>query len=187
MRPAYGRLAAAFLDSTSLLPWAEPPGWDGSLGRGLVGVHGVPRGRTWPPVVFAETPDVPGDEVHLVALADGTLVVDEEVPDGCLEPIAFAVEERFPPPYRALARRQAGDLWAVAAEQVAIVDFADDDSAASIEVTCVDGTVTCIVDEAMSSRRFPELEQIGLQNGSGYTLRAERLEPDTWVVDASPL
>jgi hypothetical protein len=148
MRPAYGRLVAAFLDSTSRLPWAEPPGWDGSLGRGLVGVHGVPRGRTWPPVVFAETPHVPGDEVHLVALADGTLVVDEDVPDGCLEPIAFAVEERFPPPYRALARRQAG---------------------------------------AMSSRRFPELEQIGLQNGSGYTLRAERLEPDTWVVDASPL
>ena len=44
------------------------------------GVHGLARPRQWDAVVTAEA-DVPGDSVSFVALEDGTLLVEENVPD----------------------------------------------------------------------------------------------------------
>ena len=56
---------------------AAPPGWDGEQ-RGEPGIHGVPRPRKWDAVVAANAPDLRGDTVHFVALADGTLVVKDK-------------------------------------------------------------------------------------------------------------
>jgi len=69
---------------------AEPPGFDGEA-RGETGIHGVPRRRRWDAVTTVEAPALRGDAVHFVALADGTLVVDEDEPDAALEPLADAV------------------------------------------------------------------------------------------------
>ena len=51
-----------------------------------------------------------------VALEDGTLVVDQDVPDDSLGPLADALEEMVPPPYRAAAARTEGDVWTAVAE-----------------------------------------------------------------------
>src|SRR5437879_11666990 len=79
---------------------ADPPGWDGEQ-RGEPGIHGVPRARRWDTVANADAPGLSGDAVHFVTLGDGTLVVDEDEPDGALAPLADAVEQTIPPPYRA--------------------------------------------------------------------------------------
>lgn len=86
---------------------------------GEVGVHGVPRPRQWDAVASAEA-ELPGEEVHFVALEDGTLVVDEDVPDGGLIPLAEAIEETLPAPYRALGVRQGQNVWAVAARRIEV-------------------------------------------------------------------
>ena len=65
-----------------------------------------PRARRWDTVATAEAPALKGDTVHFVSLADGTLVVDEDEPDGALASLADAVEQAIPPPYRAEAVRR---------------------------------------------------------------------------------
>ena len=101
-------------------PSAAPPGWDGEQ-RGEPGIHGVPRARRWDAVVAANAPDLRGDTIHFVALADGTLVVEEDEPDGALTPLADAIEARLAPPYRAEAVRRDGALWGVAGRRIAVV------------------------------------------------------------------
>ena len=86
---------------------------------GEVGFHGVPRPRRWDAVATAEA-ELPGEEVHFVALPDGTLLVDENVPDGSLSPLADAVEETLKPPYRAHAIRQGQSVWAVAGTRIEV-------------------------------------------------------------------
>ena len=81
---------------------------------GEVGVHGVARPRRWDAVVSVDA-ELPGDEVHFAALPDGTLLVDEDVPDGALVPLAEAVEQMLAPPYRAEGVRRGEGVWAVAA------------------------------------------------------------------------
>ena len=90
---------------------------------GEVGVHGVPRPRRWDAVASAEA-ELPGDHVHFVALPDGTLLVDEDVPDGALAPLADAIEETVRPPYRAHGVRQGRGVWAVAASRIEVRELA---------------------------------------------------------------
>ena len=91
---------------------------------GEVGVHGVPRARRWD-VVASIAAELPGTEVHFVALPDGTLVVDEDLPDGALTPLAEAVEVTLNPPYRAEAVRRQDGVWAVAANRIRVREFPD--------------------------------------------------------------
>jgi hypothetical protein len=90
---------------------------------GEVGVHGVPRPRRWDAVASAEA-ELPGEHVHFVALPDGTLLVDEDVPDGALAPLADAIEETVRPPYRAQGVRQGRGVWAVAASRIEVRELA---------------------------------------------------------------
>jgi hypothetical protein len=89
---------------------------------GEVGIHGVPRARRWDVVASAQV-ELPGDAVHFVALPDGTLVVEEEVPDGSLTPLADAIEVTLNPPYRAEAVRRDDGVWAVAANRIRVREF----------------------------------------------------------------
>ena len=91
---------------------------------GEVGLHGVPRARQWDTVVSAEA-ELPGDEVHFTALPDGTLLVEEEVPDGSLTPLAEAVEASIAPPYRAEGIRRDELVWAVGARRIRVREFPD--------------------------------------------------------------
>jgi hypothetical protein len=101
---------------------------------GEVAVHGVPRARRWDVVATARA-ELPGHEVHFSALPDGTLVVDEDVPDGSLTPLAEAIEATLNPPYRAEAVRREDGVWAVGASRIRVREFpeAEDDELELVE------------------------------------------------------
>jgi hypothetical protein len=178
-----GGLTEALIAPTGLL--AETPGWDGEP-RGEPGIHGVPRARRWDTVASADAPDLKGDTVHFAALPDGTLVVDEDEPDGALASLADAVEETIPPPYRAEAVRKGPTTWAVAASRIAIAaipglsgEEAELTSTREGRVLKVDGRTT------MGSSR--ELERLGETEGTEYVVLAKRLDGDLWEIDATAL
>lgn len=188
-KPLHERLAAAggLLGVPAPLPGmiAETPGWDGEA-RGEPGIHGVPRARRWDTVASADAPELRGDVVHFVALEDGTLVVDEDEPDGSLAVLAAAVEETIHPPYRAEAVRKGPETWAVAASRIQIAavpglsgERAELTSTREGRVLRVDGRTT------MGSVR--ELERLGETEGTEYVVRASRLDGDRWEVEASAL
>ena len=91
---------------------------------GEVALHGVPRPREWDTVASAEA-ELPGDEVRFTALPDGTLVVEEDVPDGSLTPLADAIESALNPPYVAEAVRRGDGVWAVGAKRIRVREFPD--------------------------------------------------------------
>jgi hypothetical protein len=164
---------------------ADAPGWDGEQ-RGEPGIHGVPRARRWDTVANADAPALTGDAVHFVALTDGTLVVEEDEPDGALASLADAVEQSIPPPYRAEAVRKGPTAWAVAASRIAIVSVpgltgeqAELTSTREGRVLRIDGRTT------MGSAR--ELERLGETEGTEYVVLAKRLDGDLWEVEATAL
>ena len=163
----------------------QPPGWDGEA-RGEPGIHGVPRARRWDAVASATAPGLRGDNVHFVALTDGTLVVDEDEPDGALAPLADAVEASIPPPYRAEAVRRGPETWAVAASRIAIAAVPGL-SGDRVELVVTRDGRTLTVDGRTTLGHAPALERIGQAEGTEYVVRAERLDGDLWEVEASPL
>ncbi len=164
---------------------AQPPGWFGEQ-RGEAGIHGVARSRRWDVVAAADAPDARGEAVHFVALEDGTLVVDEEEPDGALEPLAQAVEQSLRPPYRAEAVRRRGARWAVAASSIALVRVPGLDGDEAELVTNAEGR-TLRVDGQPASRSAPALEAAGSAVGPQHVVRAQRVDDDLWEVEATPL
>ena len=163
---------------------AQPPDWNGDQ-RGEPGIHGVPRPRRWDAVVTADAPDIPGEAVHFVALPDSTLVVDEDVPDGALGPLANAVETRLPAPYRAEGVRRGG-RWAVAARRIEVVR---DRSLTGdvMELVVANGERSLTVDGEVRVPRAPSLQRAGEAEGSDYVVRATRLDDELWEVEAAPL
>ena len=178
-KPLHERLAAAGgLADGPAEPapslFADTPGWDGER-RGEPGIHGVSRARRWDTVGSAEAPELRGDAVHFVALEDGTLIVDEDEPDGALASLADTVEQTIPPPYRAEAVRRGPATWAVAASRIAIAsvpglkgDEAELTSTREGRVLRIDGRTT------MGSAH--ELERLGETEGTEYVVRAKRLD-----------
>ncbi|NUR77843.1 MAG: hypothetical protein HOQ28_16345, partial [Thermoleophilia bacterium] len=164
---------------------AQPPGWDGEA-RGVTGIHGVPRARRWDTVGSAEAPALRGDAVHFVALGDGTLVVDEDEPNDALMPLADAVEESIPPPYRAEAVRRGAETWAVAASRIAIASVPGL-SGEEVELTSTREGKVLRVDGRTTLGSARALERIGEAEGTEYVVRALRLDGELWEVDASPL
>jgi len=165
---------------------AHPPALDGSVGLGEPGIHGVPRPRRWDAVVSAEADDLPGDAVHFTALPDGTLVVEEDVPDGALVPLADAVEEVVAPPYRAEATRHGRSVWAVAAQTVEVVEIGEEIPGDEIELAVTGEGRSVRVDGAAASLRLRELETLAAEYAH-YVARAQRLDGDLWEVQISPL
>jgi hypothetical protein len=144
------------------------------------GIHGVPRPREWDATVTAEAPELTGDEARFVVLPDKTVLV-EDGPDESLEPLAAAVEQTLEPPYRARARRQSGDLWAVQARRIRIVEIPDGPDGETIElITRPEGT-TLTVDDA---RTFGSIRQL---EGLGDVVRATRLDGDLWEIQVERL
>ena len=133
---------------------AAPPGIDGSAGLGIAGVTGAPRPRgPWDAIASASAHELPGDTVTFVALEDGTLVVDQDIPDGSATPLADAVETQLARPYercRRLGPRTT--VWTVAAQSVFVTAAAPGDGARA-ELTRF-GTVHATVDEPGRLRRL---------------------------------
>jgi len=191
-KPLHERLAEAgniSLDSgrpeSRLAQGPEPPGWDG-VPRGEPGIHGVPRARRWDAVATADAPALRGDAVHFVALADGTIVVEEDEPDDALSPLADAVEATIPPPYRAESVRRGPTTWAVAASRIAIVEIPGlRGDEAELVVTREERTLH--VDGRPTFGSAPALERAGEAEAAEYVVRATRLDGELWEVEATPL
>jgi hypothetical protein len=104
----------------------EPRAFSGFLHNGglfdAVGIHGIHRQREWDAVATVEA-ELPGDRVEFAALPDGTLVVEQDVPDGSLTPLADAIEQSLATPYRAAAVRQDERIWAIGAKSIEVRAF----------------------------------------------------------------
>jgi hypothetical protein len=151
----------------------------------VVGIHGIPREREWDAVASAEAPGLPGDDVEFVALADGSLVVDEDIPDGALAPLADALS--LSPPYHAFALHQDADIWSVAAKRVQVVEVPEDVPGDEIQLAVSDDTRTLIVDETESKASIPSLEAFAAEQFGSFVLRASRLDDLLWEVTVIPL
>ena len=121
-----------------------PQSFGGLTPLGEAGLHGVPRQREWDVVTRAEV-ELSGEEARFVALPDGTLLVDEDVPDGAFGPLADAIELSLAPPYRAQAVRRGQSTWAVAAKRLDIRELPGHDGD---ELELVEG------DEVLLGRRL---------------------------------
>jgi len=164
---------------------ADPPGFDGEA-RGEAGIHGVPRRRRWDAVTTAEAPGLRGDEIHFVALPDGTLVLDEDEEPGTIGPLADAVESRIQAPYRAEAVRRSDAEWAVAARRIEVVELEDLQGDEAELVVTREGHVLR-VDGRTTLGSAPSLEQVGRGRGSEYVVRARRVDGNLWETEASAL
>ena len=154
-------------------------------GAAIPGVMGVGPGRTWDSAVAAHAPDLTGESVTFVALEDGSLVVNEDVPDGSLTPVANQIEEMLPPPYRAAAARNEGDVWTAVAESVHIVELPGVGSD-EVELTVVGGERALTVDGEQTGNALPALD--ALADGQGdVAIHAERVDGDLFAVDVFPL
>jgi hypothetical protein len=163
----------------------EPPPVDPGPHWGATGIHGVPRPRRWDAVASTEAPGLNGEAVHFVALPGGDLVVDEDEPDDTVRALAEAVEESIEPPYRAEAVRRDGDVWAVAARRVQVVEA--EAPGDEIELVAAADERTLTVDGERSFGSVPELERIGERLGPTYVVRARRLDDRLWEVEANAL
>jgi hypothetical protein len=160
----------------------ERPPWD------KVGIHGVQRPRRWDAVVTLSAPEVPGDELAFVALADGTLVVEGDTTAESLSPLAQAVEESLTPPYRAEAVRRTAALWAVAARSIDVAELPAGTPGETVTVSVQGGARTTVVDGEEWLASLPALEALAQARGlDDYVLEASRLDDALWEVRVSPL
>jgi len=153
----------------------------------LLAVHGIPREREWDAVASAQAPDLPGEHVEYVALSDGTLVVDEDVPEGSLSLLADALEGQISPPYHGYAFWQQDDVWAVAAKRVQIVEVPEDVPGDELELTVNNGVTSTVLDGEESRVGIPSLETFASQQFGSFVLRASRLDDLLWEVTVIPL
>jgi hypothetical protein len=153
----------------------------------VVGIHGVPRAREWDTVATAEAPGLPGEELEFVVLEDGTLVVDDDLPDDALTPLAEALEATIAPPYHGLARRREGEVWSAAAMEVDVIEVPEDVSGDEIALSVHEGERTLVVDGARSNEDLPTLEAFGAEEFDSFVLHASRLDGTSWEVTVMPL
>jgi hypothetical protein len=153
----------------------------------IAGIHGIPRAREWDAVLTAIAPDLPGDETDFVALPDGTLFTDADLPAGALEPIADGFDGLIDAPYHAVALRQDEDVWSAGAMRVAVVEVPEHVDGDQVDLVVNDGERKVLVDEAESRAEIPSLEGFAAQQFGSFVLRASRLDETLWEVTVLPL
>ena len=157
------------------------------LGTGprIAGITSGPGGRSWDAFGSAAAPAVQGDRIAFVTLGDGTVLVEDDQPEGALEPLADVIEEMVQPPYRAAAVRAEGDSWTVVAEKIQLVELPGIDGDA-VDFSVVDGSRELQIDGAPAEGEAPALAAIAEGRGD-IALHAERVDGDTFAVDVFPL
>ena len=151
------------------------------------GITGLHRPKEWDATAAVEAPDLRGDEVAFVVLPDGSILVDEEVGDVPLAPLADALEEQLRPPYRARGVRQRDDVWAVAAKAIEVVELRPDVGGDELELVSRGGERSLTVDGRRSFGSVPQLEELGASRAADYVVHAWRLDGSLWEVRVTPL
>jgi len=183
--PRSRELVAALLNAQAGGFLATPPGFERETGLGIAAIHGSPRPRMWDGVASAVAPDLPGDAIAFVVLEDGTVVIEDDVPDGALIPLADGLERTVRPPYRAAAIRHDRHVWAAVAERTAIVELRLDEGDV-VDLTVVGGERELAVDGERTIRPIPALDLLTEEHGD-VALHAERVDGDIFAVDVFPL
>jgi hypothetical protein len=183
-KPLHEELA----EGTELLEWQSKyePVTPPSLGGTLDVLHGG-RPRRWDAVATAEAPALAGDEIEFSVLPDGTVLVDDAVPEDALASLADALEQSLPPPYRAVAVRRDGVVWGVAANRIEVIEVPEDVPGDAVSLAVQDGERTLLVDDRPTWESIPTLEAYGAANHAEFVLHAERLDGDLWAVRVNPL
>ena len=153
----------------------------------VAGIHGIPRVREWDAVTSAEAPELPGDETDFVALADGTIFTDDDLPDDALNPLADALENLVEAPYHALALKQAADVWSVAAMRVIVLEVPEDIAGDKVELVVNEDERAIRVDDVATRTDLPTLEAFAAEQFGSFVLRATRLDDTLWEVTVHPL
>jgi hypothetical protein len=190
--PAHERLAReAGIDLGAEDPRQEPPGPVERIpllqAFREVGIHGLHRQRQWDVVASAEAPELSGDQLDFTTLPDGTLLVDAEVPEGALSPLADALEQELSPPYSAQAVRREGAVWAVAGNRIDVVEVPEEIEGDTVSLAVQDGERTLLVDERPGWGDVPTLESFAEQRHRDFVLHAERLDGNLWSVKVNAL
>jgi hypothetical protein len=152
-----------------------------------VTLTGLQRVREWDATAVVEAPGLEGDEVAFIALSDGSLVVDEEVGDEPLSPLADAIEQQLPPPYRARGIRRDGNVWAVAANAIEVADLGPEVAGDEIELVSRAGERTLTVDGARTFGSVPTLERLAEAHSPDYVAHASRIDGNLWELRVDPL
>lgn len=165
-------------------PLLQPPS--------ILAAAGVPDGsslrpKEWDAAVTADLPGLAGNRIEFTTIPNGDVIVSEETGDADLTPLADAVEQRLSPPYRAVAQRQGGDLWAVAAKQIRVlqIPFPDGDKLEFLQH--VDRGELRVDGEPSEALVPPELERLAEAAGDSFFVEAERIDGDLWEVKVTAL
>jgi hypothetical protein len=183
--PVHKKLAKALPNAQAGGYLAQPPDFDGNVKTGEVGLHGVPRPRRWDVVIAAEA-QLPAEQVHFAALPDGTLIVDEDVPERALAPLAEAVEEQLQPPYRAEGTWRGDGLWAIGASAIEVAHVREEIAGETIQLAVQGGERALEIDGMRTFGTVPSLEALA-RGLPAYVLRAERLDGELWEIRLAPL
>jgi hypothetical protein len=163
----------------------EPP-QSGLARAGVVDGSGVGP-KEWDAAVTVTAPALMGDRIQFTTIPNGDVIVSEENGDADLAPLADAVERRLSPPYRAVGRRQDGDLWGVGAKRIQVAQIAFPDGE-TLELSQHIAHSELRVDgEPSDSLVPPELERVGEALGDSFYVQADRIDGDYWEVRATAL
>lgn len=174
-------------EGTGLLDWEArfEPGAAPFSGT-LDVLHGG-RPRKWDVVATADAPELTGDEVEFTTLPDGTLLVDDAIPEGALTPLADAVEQSLQPPYRARAVRGEGEVWGVAANRIEVVEVPEEVGGDTVSLAVQGEERTLLVDDRPAWGELPTLEAFALERHRDFVLDGERLDGNLWAVKVNAL
>ena len=184
-------LREAGLDPAQVLGEPQPPPQPEPR-QSVLRTVGVPDGssvspKEWDAAVAVAAPGLAGDRVEFTTVPNGDLIIGDETGDADLSPLADAVESHVNPPYRAVATRQDGDLWAVGAKriQVAQVPFPEGDK---LELSQHGEERQLRVDGEQSDATVPpELTRLGVASGDNFYVEAQRIDGDLWEVRVTAL
>lgn len=153
---------------------------------GETGIHGIQRLREWDAVVTAEASALQPDRVEFTATDGDTLLIDEELREEDVEPLARAMEAVLEPPYRALAVRQYGDTWAVAAKTIELVEIWDLEGD-ELVLTVHEGVRHLSIDGTPVFGSVPAVERVASARFDAYAANAIRLDEEIWELRVTPL
>jgi hypothetical protein len=176
------REAGLDVEPTPLRGWDEPAAPPPFHLRDEL--HGAQRPREWDAVVTANAPGLGGDTLDFVVLEDGSVLVEQALPYGSLEPLCEAIEAKVRRPYRARAVRKSETMWAVSARHIELVELGI--SGDELALTVSRAGRELVVDGRASPEPVPELE-LGSGRPSEFHASGIRVQGNRWELDVVPL